>query len=375
MGFLSIALENGDLSSFGPGKQFMLETSFQFRITAGMDTLGHSHASLQRESAPQATAASPSKSGAGHFAITGLPLYVVITPVRNEAQFIELTLTSMVAQTIKPLKWVIVSDGSTDGTDEIVSRYAADYPWIELIRMPERGDRHFAGKVHAINAALTRVKELNYALIAIMDGDISFEEDYFAYLLKKFPENSRLGLAGTPYRQGKMTYDFRYSSAEDVPGACQLFRRECFEAIGGYLPVKSGGIDLIAALSARAKGWQTRTFTEKSCIHHGLSRSFWNPKTGGIQCTTYRVKIQLGYKDYLLGCHPVWEVFRCIYQMRCKPFVIGGVLMMAAYFWYLLRGVERTMPKDLIELRQRDQMSRLKRFLVEAISGHAHADH
>ncbi|HZT70119.1 MAG TPA: glycosyltransferase family A protein [Terriglobia bacterium] len=326
------------------------------------------------ESVPKAGVATPANTGAGRFPITGLPSYVVITPVRNEAQFIELTLKSMVRQTVKPLKWVIVSDGSTDGTEEIVSRYVDECPWIELVRMPERCDRNFAGKVHAINAALNRVKELDYALIAVMDGDISFEEDYFAYLLSKFPKNPRLGLAGTPYLQGKITYDFRYSNAEDVPGACQLFRRECFEAIGGYLPVKSGGIDLIAALSARAKGWRTRIFTERVCVHHGLRRGFWSPKTGGVQCTTYRARIHLGYKDYQLGCHPVWEIFRCIYQMHCKPFVIGGILMLAAYFWYLLRGVEQTIPKDLIELRQREQIHRLKKMLVRGVSRRLHFD-
>ena len=83
-----------------------------------------------------------------------LPKYVVITPARNEAQFIELTLESMVAQTVRPAKWVIASDGSTDGTDDIVRKYAAEYPWIELLRMPERQERHFAGKVLAFNRRL-----------------------------------------------------------------------------------------------------------------------------------------------------------------------------------------------------------------------------
>ena len=303
-----------------------------------------------------------------------LPTYVVITPARNEAQFIELTLKSMVAQSVKPLRWVIVSDGSTDGTDEIVSRYAAEYPWIELVRTPERRERHFAGKVHAFNTGYSRVKDLDYEAIVSMDADISFDEDYFAFLLGKFVEKPKLGLAGTPYLQEGVTYDFRYSSTEDVAGACQIFRRECFESIGGYMPVKSGGIDLIAVLGARSKGWQTRTFLKKVCVHHGLSRSYWNPQKGPIQYTAYQGRIELGHKDYLLGCHPVWEVFRCVHQMWQRPFVIGGMLMLIAYFWDLLRGVERSMPEDLIELRQRDQMGRLKGFFARAVHGHAPAD-
>jgi len=306
--------------------------------------------------------------------MSDLPDYVIITPARNEAEFIELTLKSVVAQTVKPAKWVIVNDGSTDGTDDIVSRYAAEYPWIELVQMPERRERHFAGKVLAFNAGYSRVKDLDYAVIVSMDGDISFEEDYFAFLLSKFVENPRLGVAGTPYWQERVTYDFRYSSTEDVSGACQMFRRECFEAIGGYLPVKAGGIDLIAVLSARSKGWQTRTFMERACIHHGLSRSYWNPRKGAIQYTAYQGRFQLGHKDYLLGCHPLWEVFRCIHQMRRKPFFVGGALMLAAYFWDMFRRVERTMPEELVLLRRREQMGRLKGFFLRAVHGQAQVD-
>ncbi|HET7212666.1 MAG TPA: glycosyltransferase family A protein [Terriglobia bacterium] len=290
-----------------------------------------------------------------------LPAYVIITPARNEAEFIELTLKSVVAQTVKPIKWVIVSDGSTDGTDEIVSGYAAQNPWIELVRMPERRERHFAGKVHAFNAGYSRVKDLDYAVIVSMDADISFEEDYFAFLLARLAANSRLGIVGTPFLEGESTYDFRFSSTDHVSGACQVFHRLCFESIGGYQPLKSGGIDVTAVLSARAKGWQTRTFTEKFYVHHR--------KMGAAQYAGYRARLNVGHKDYLLGSHPVWELFRCIYQMRYKPYLIGGTLMAAAYFWDLLRGVEPTMPEDLIRFRQKDQMTRLKSFFSR--SGHA----
>ena len=82
--------------------------------------------------------------------------YVLVTPARNEAQFIELTLRSVIAQTVRPVRWVIVSDGSTDGTDDIVRKYSAEHSWIELVRMPERHQRHFAAKVNAFNAGYTR---------------------------------------------------------------------------------------------------------------------------------------------------------------------------------------------------------------------------
>src|ERR1700690_2245715 len=112
-----------------------------------------------------------------------LPQYVLITPARNEAKFIELTLQSVVAQTVRPMRWVVVSDGSTDGMDEIVKKYATENPWIELLRMPERRERSFAGKVQAFNAGYDRVREMPYQVIVSLDADISFEKDYFEFLL------------------------------------------------------------------------------------------------------------------------------------------------------------------------------------------------
>src|ERR1017187_4718637 len=129
------------------------------------------------------------------------PSYVIITPARNEAQFIELTLKSVLAQTILPLKWVIVSDGSTDGTDEIVKKCASRHPWIELLRTPERQERHFAGKVHAFNAGYARVTGLDYKVIVNLDADISFGGDYFSFLLGRLSADPTLGLVGTPFQE------------------------------------------------------------------------------------------------------------------------------------------------------------------------------
>src|SRR5213594_984861 len=145
--------------------------------------------------------------------------YVLSTPARNEVAYIEKTIRSVVAQTLLPLRWVIVSDGSTDGTDEVVKKYAARHDWIELIRRPERAERHFAGKVDAFNAGYARVKDLPYDIIGNLDGDVSFDTEYLAFLLSKFSENPRLGVAGTPFLEEEVTCDYSFS-VEDVQGAC-----------------------------------------------------------------------------------------------------------------------------------------------------------
>ena len=287
------------------------------------------------------------------------PNYVLVTPARNEAEFIELTIKSVVAQTVRPIKWVIVSDGSTDGTDDLVKEYAARYDWIELVRMPDRQERHFAGKVHAFNAGHERVKGLNYDVIGSLDADISFEAGYFEFLLKKFTENPRLGVGGTPFREGDTGYDYRYTSEDHVSGACQLFRRECFESIGGYIPLKVGGIDLAAVLTARMKGWQTRSFTEKWCDHHR--------KMGTANHRSLMISFKGGYHDYLMGGHPVWQVFRSAYQMGRRPFVIGGFVLLAGYFWAAVTRAEKVVSQDLVEFRRKEQMQRLHKFLGERL--------
>jgi GT2 family glycosyltransferase len=287
-----------------------------------------------------------------------LPAYALITPARNEALFIELTVKSVIAQKVQPVKWIIVSDGSTDGTDDIVRKYAAVHAWIELIRMPERRERHFAAKVNAFNAGYARVKDLNCEIIGSIDGDISFDEDFFSFLLQKLADDPGLGLVGAPFQEAtsNQSYDYRFVSIEHVSGCCQLFRRECFEQIGGYVPVKGGGIDLIAVVTARMKGWKTRTFAEKRCIHHR--------EMGTAQDGALGVWFKNGRKDYALGCHPMWEAFRTMYQMTKKPFVVGGLLLATGYIWALIRRVERPMSREVREFRRREQMQRLRKFLI-----------
>jgi glycosyltransferase involved in cell wall biosynthesis len=278
--------------------------------------------------------------------------YVLITPARNEADYIELTIKSVLAQTVRPVRWVIVNDGSTDATAEIVSDYAGVHSWIEMIQMPERQERHFGGKAHAVAAGRQRMAGLQFDVIGNLDADVSFEPDYFEFLMTRFAENPKLGVAGTAFLEGNLSYNYEMVGIEHVSGMIQMFRRQCFEAIGGYSAVKTGGIDLMAVLTARTKGWETRTFTEKSFVHHRSQ--------GGALHTGLRGRWHMGRKDYLLGNHPVWEFFRGVYQMQYRPYVIGGLLVLVSYFWHLVRRVERTMPHELIELRQSDQMKRLK---------------
>ena len=278
--------------------------------------------------------------------------YVLITPARNEESFIEGTIKSVVAQSVLPSKWIIVSDGSTDRTDEIASQYLHENHWMELLRMPEHRDRHFAAKVSCFNAAYEKLKYAGYDIIGNLDADITFDKDYFAFLLDKFSGNPRLGVAGTPFVEGTSHYDYQFTNIEHVSGACQLFRRECFEEIGGYIPIKGGGIDWTAVTTARMKGWQTRTFTEKNCFHH---RKIGTGDSGQLASI-----FKYGQKNYFLGGHPLWQLFRSVYQMKNKPYMIGGLFLMIGYTWGYLSRMERPISPDLVKFYRREQMTRLK---------------
>src|SRR5262249_347045 len=159
---------------------------------------------------------------------------------------------------------------------------------------------HFAGKVYAFNAGYARLKDVNYDVIGCMDGDISFDEEYFEYLLRRLSEKPVLGLVGSAIVEGdnpKPIYDYRFVGEEHVSGICQLFRRQCFEEIGGYVAVKGGGVDKIAVISVRFKGWETKTFTELTCRHQR--------EMGTVQQSLWKARFQYGAKDYAFGNAPV----------------------------------------------------------------------
>ena len=284
--------------------------------------------------------------------------YALITPARNEASFIEQTILSVIGQTVKPRKWVIVSDGSTDGTDDLVKKRIPDNPWIELVRLPERAERHFGGKAAAFNTGAQRLRDLEFDIIGNLDADITFDSEYFQFLLDKFARNPLLGVAGTPFRQGSFQYDYRFSRKEHVSGACQLFRRRCFESIGGYVPRKEGGIDLAAVVTARMKGWKTETFTEKTCLHHRPMGK------AGPHYLKYLFKS--GFGDYVLGVHPYWQLLRSIYQMRGNPLFLSGFLLLTGYCWGMIRKAPTPVSKDFIRFRRREQMSWLRDYYKKA---------
>jgi poly-beta-1,6-N-acetyl-D-glucosamine synthase len=288
------------------------------------------------------------------------PPYVLITPARNEEAFIESTLESVVQQTHRPVKWVIVDDGSTDGTAKIVQAYAAQHPWIELIHRAPRKDRNFAGKVYAFNEGLERVRGLEIELIGNLDADVSFGPDHFEFLTTKFTEDPKLGVAGTAYFQGEWdsTRD-SFEGQSSVHGACQLFRYQCFLDIGGYQPNPGGGIDWIAVTTARMKGWRTRNYPERYFHHH---RTMGTAQRGALGAA-----FDYGEKDYFLGGSPVWEIFRVLYRMSQKPILLSGLALGAGYCSAAMRRTKRAVSPELMRFHRQEQMDKL-RFILRSVA-------
>ena len=286
--------------------------------------------------------------------------YVLVTPARNERDLIEGTIRSVIAQTHRPSRWVIVSDGSNDGTDDIVQRYANEHAWIELLRLPEHRDRSFAAKAVCFNAGYDRLKVGKFDLIGNLDADITFQPDYYEFLLGKLTENPRLGVAGTPFVEDASqpenhSYAQKFADLDHVSGACQMFRRQCFEEVGGYTPIKGGGIDWVAVTTARMKGWQTRTFVERTCFHHR--------KMGTAGRGPLMARFRHGQEDYYVGGHPLWQLARGVFQMKNKPFVLGGMFLVLGYFWAMATRMERPVSPDLMAFHRAEQLARLNMML------------
>ncbi len=281
-----------------------------------------------------------------------MPQYVLLTAARNEERFLGETITSVLAQTQAPRKWVIVSDGSTDGTEALAIERTRACGFVEVISAARFGERDFGSKVAALKAAEFCLAGLEYDYLGILDADVSFEPTYFETLLSRMEARPRLGIAGgiiTELIDGEFVA--QRMSKDSVAGAVQTFRRSCWEAIGGYLPVRSGGIDAAAEITARARGFEVETFTDLPVRHlrrvsHGR---------GSI----LRERFRQGQNQFRLGYHPIFMLAKSLYRMSDRPLIAGGALMGLGYVWAKLSGEEKILPPDVIRALRKEQLDRL----------------
>jgi biofilm PGA synthesis N-glycosyltransferase PgaC len=284
--------------------------------------------------------------------------YVLITPARNEESTIGITIESVVLQTVLPEEWVIVSDESTDRTDEIVEHYAIKYPFIKLLRLTRRSSRSFSSQVFATEEGIESLSCENYDFIGFLDADIRLPETYYADIMSKFAANSKLGLAGglvVDCDRGRPV--FTRQSLRDVSGGVHFFRRACFDAVGGLVAMPEGGHDTVTCVQVRMLGFGTQTFPEIR-VDHLKPR---NSSSGNVA----KRSMQLGFRDYALGNHPLFETGKCAYRCLEQPYLIGGLMRFIGYVWCCLFRKKRVISPEIVLEIRREQLTRLFPFLYK----------
>jgi poly-beta-1,6-N-acetyl-D-glucosamine synthase len=280
--------------------------------------------------------------------------YVLITPAKNEQAMIGRTIQAVASQTHRPKRWVIVDDGSTDRTRDIIDDAAHQYRFISPIYATAQKQRNFGSKVSAFAAGYEAVKSERYDFVGNLDADVSFDSGYYEQVITKLRANESLGIAGgLVYELVGQNWRPQKNSSNSVAGAIQFFRRECYEAIGGYIPIPTGGIDAAAEIMARAQGWRVRTFAEFPVFHHR------RVATG--RSTVLSTRFVEGTTNYLLGYHPLFQIASGLYRCTNRPFVLGSLATLLGYGYSWMRGNKVALPHDTIRYLRSEQMARVLR--------------
>jgi len=281
---------------------------------------------------------------------------VIVSPCRNEEQTLERTIRCMHAQTRPPERWVIVDDGSTDGTPQILAKAAAEIPWIRVVRRSDRGFRNVgAGVIEAFYAGLETV-DIPYDLVAKLDVDLEFPPRYLERALEHFDADPDLaGLSGKVYRREGDRLVEEFMIDEMVAGQFKLYRRRAFEQIGGFVSqVMWDGIDFHRA---RMHGLRTASLPdpELAITHLRLM--------GASDRNVYRGRLRWGRGQWFMGsCFP-YVLASGIFRMREKPYAIGGLLIVAGYLAAALRGEPRYADLPFRRELHRWQYARLRGLL------------
>lgn len=276
--------------------------------------------------------------------------YVVITPVRDEQEHLRHTLDCMLQQTILPIEWVIVNDGSTDGTGDIIDEYSSRYPWIRGIHRQNRGFRKpGGGVVEAFNEGYESLQTADWDFLVKFDGDLSFEPDYFERCLRNFGSNPKLGVGG-----GVICYvtdnvkTFEEAPKFHVRGATKIYRRSCWEALGGLWPAP--GWDTMDEVKANSLGWTTMSFKDLHLVHHrptGEADGFWN------------ALVKYGRANYICGYHPLFMFGKCVRRLSGKPMIVGSFALMYGYVTGYLKRIPQVDDPAAIAYLRRQQLNRL----------------
>jgi biofilm PGA synthesis N-glycosyltransferase PgaC len=278
--------------------------------------------------------------------------YVVVTPVRDEAEHISLTIDSVVAQTIRPTHWIIVNDGSTDATGRIADQAASSHAWITAVNRTDRGFRKAGGGViDAFYEGYRHIENGSWEYVVKLDGDLSFAPDYFERCFEHFDNDHRLGIAGGTICGsigGVIEVESKRDPKFHVRGATKIYRRKCWQEIGGLL--RAPGWDTMDEVKANMLGWVTCTLSELSVLHH---------RATGAAYGTWNDRVKNGLACYITGYHPVFMLLKCIKRMAERPYLIGGCGLLFGFVKGYVKRVRQIEDKALVKYFQKQQMNHL----------------
>ena len=282
--------------------------------------------------------------------------YVVITPARDEAEHLEQTIRSVIAQTVRPAQWIIVNDGSKDETGEIIDRFAQEYAWITARHRPNRGYREAGGGVvKTFNDGYEQIRETDWDLLVKLDADLSFEPAYFERCIAEFERDAKLGIGGGAiYHDNDGQLELEKNPAFHVRGATKMYRRACWDALGGL--VQAPGWDTIDEVKANMLGWSTRSFLDLRVSHSRF--------TGAAE-GAWRDCIKNGRANYVTGYHPLFMLVKCLRRLFKRPYVLGSIALMWGFVSSYWKRSLRIEDPQLLRYTRDQQLRRL--FLQESI--------
>jgi poly-beta-1,6-N-acetyl-D-glucosamine synthase len=280
------------------------------------------------------------------------PVYVVITPVRNEGSRIDKTIDSMVRQTLIPAMWVIVDDGSSDETPQIIDAAAEQHAWIRTVHRADRGSRKSGGGVvEAFYDGYPLVAGVAWDFLVKLDGDLSFGPDYFDQCLAHFGADSSLGIGGGTVcvlENGNETVESRGDPPFHVRGATKIYRRRCWEDIAPL--VQAPGWDTIDEVKANMKGWKSRTLAEFRLLQH---------KSTGIADGTWGNWFKNGRGCYISGYDPIFMLAKCLRRALGTPPILPALALGAGYCSGYLDAVPQIRDPDVIGYLRSQQRRRI----------------
>jgi len=285
----------------------------------------------------------------------------IVSPVRDEAQYVHNTLDAMLAQTVQPQEWLFVDDGSTDGTRPIIESYADRHPWIRVISREDRGFRQLgSGVIAAFNFGRERLQNPEYQYIAKLDGDMSFTPRYLEIMLACLASDPTLAaVSGKVFRVEGEAYVEEFMIDEMVAGQFKLYKRDVFDRIGGFTQsILWDGIDIHRC---RMNGYRTLSFHDPDArlIHHRLM--------GSSDANVFRGRVRLGRGIWFMGYHPLYAIASGLFRMHERPYLLGGLTIIGSYLFAALRGEAQFEDKEFVRQLRQWQLQRLRSLPVQLL--------